>query len=115
MLQVVKSSTSIPSVTSESSNTEVPISTQLSTGQSAVTQSSAVQSSWHLQFNIPELDTFSGAVKDAVQTGVVTSVARREIIQVLRTYMTQHTTKPTSEQYVTVCQVDWKISEAERH
>ena len=68
------------------------------------TQSCAVQSSWHLQFNIPELGTFSGAVKKAVKTGIVTSVARREIVQVLRTYMTQHTRKPTSEQYITVCQ-----------
>ena len=104
MLQVGKSSTSIPSVTSESSNAELPISTQSPTVESTVTQSSTVQSTWHLEFDIPELDTFSGAVKDAVKTGVVTSMARREIIQVLRTYMTQHTTRPSSEQYVTVCQ-----------
>jgi len=93
-LQVLTSSTSAPPVTTESSLPEVPV----------VTQSLAIQSNWHLQFNIPELNTFSGAVKNAVKTGVVTGIARREIIQVLRTYITKYTVSPTSEQYVTVCQ-----------
>ena len=61
------------------------------------------QSEWHLSFFIPELRTFSYHVKKAVATGVVSSRARREIIQVLRTYITAHTVKPTSEQYKTVC------------
>lgn len=99
IFQVLTSSTSVPPVTSESS-----LPDELPNEVSQAIQSSAVQSSWHLQFNIPELGTFSGAVKDAVRTGVVTSIARREIVQVLRTYMTQYTRKPTSEQYVTVCQ-----------
>lgn len=98
ILQVLTSNTSAPPITTESSIPEIPVSTQ------SETQSSTVQSTWHLQFNIPELATFSGAVKNAVKTGVVTSIARREIIQVLRTYITQHTIRPTSEQYVTVCQ-----------
>lgn len=94
ILQVLTSSTSTPLVTTESSLPEVPVTTQ----------SSVVRSTWHLQFNIPELDTFSGAVKDAIKTGVVTSIARREIVQVLRTYITKETRYPTGEQYVTVCQ-----------
>ena len=35
--------------------------------------------SWHLQFEIPDLTNFSGIVKEAVRTGVVTGQARREI------------------------------------
>ena len=58
---------------------------------------------WHLEFNIPELSTFSDHVKEAVRTGVVTARARREIVQVLRTYVTAHTLYPKSEQYNTVC------------
>lgn len=58
---------------------------------------------WHLQFAIPELKSFSQHVKSAVDTDIVTGRARREIIQVLRTYMTTHTVYPTSEQYKTVC------------
>ena len=60
-------------------------------------------SDWHLQFAIPQLKSFSQHVKNAVDTGIVTGRARREIIQVLRTYMTAHTVYPTSEQYKTVC------------
>lgn len=60
-------------------------------------------SEWHLQFHIPDVSTFSACVQDAISTGIVTSKARREIIQVLRTYMIAYTIKPTSEQYTTVC------------
>ena len=38
-----------------------------------------------------------------MKTGVITAQARREINQVLRTYMMSHTIRPTSEQYNTVC------------
>ena len=34
---------------------------------------------------------------------MVTGIARREIVQVLRTYMLVYTTMPNSEQYNTVC------------
>ena len=106
IFQVLTSSTSVPPVTTESAlPDEVAIATQ----------SCAVQSSWHLQFNIPELGTFSGAVKKAVKTGIVTSVARREIVQVLRTYMTLHTRKPTSEQYISLPKIDRKTFKLERH
>lgn len=65
---------------------------------------SSLNQNWHLEFEIPDLSNFSGIVKEAVSTGVVTGQARREIIQVLRTYMTKHTIHPSSEHYVTVCQ-----------
>ena len=56
-----------------------------------------------MEFLIPELNTFSHHVQNAITTGIVTGKARREIIQVLCTYMTAHTIYPTSEQYKTVC------------
>lgn len=72
--------------------------------QDGVLDSSSVSDpQWHLSFKIPELKTFSSFVRDAVKTGVVSARARCEIVQVLRTYVTAHTIKPTSEQYTTVC------------
>ena len=64
---------------------------------------SRASSDWHDNFVIPELHTFSQHVKQAILTGVVTGRAKREITQVLRTYMTAHTLYPTSEQYTAVC------------
>lgn len=52
---------------------------------------------------IPEPCTFSGSVQTAVETGLISSKARRDIIQVLRTLILQHTRKPSSEQYTEVC------------
>lgn len=62
-----------------------------------------INSEWHVDFEIPDFHTFSSNVKEAVDSGVTTGIARREIIQVLRTYMLAHTTMPNSEQYNTVC------------
>ena len=59
---------------------------------------------WHLHFSIPSATSFSGCVQEAINTGVVTAKARKEIIQVLRTHMIVRTIYPTSEQYVSVCQ-----------
>lgn len=70
---------------------------------SSLTNPVPAQSDWHLTFIIPEVQTFSDYVKEAVSTGVISSRARREIIQVLRTYMTAYTVKPKSEQYKAVC------------
>ena len=61
------------------------------------------QSDWHVTFAILDLQTFSDHVREAVSTGIVTGRVRREIIQVLRTYITAHTVYPKSEQYKTVC------------
>jgi len=60
-------------------------------------------SEWHTSFLIPELQTFSHHVKDAIATGIIPGRARREIVQVLRTYITAHTITPNSDQYNTVC------------
>ena len=68
------------------------------------TTSTSVSPNWHLEFSIPELNTFSGIVQQTIKTGVVTGIARREIIQVLRTHILKYTVQPTSEQYITVCQ-----------
>lgn len=58
---------------------------------------------WHVGFVIPELDVFSTNVLKAINTGVVTGSARREIVQILRTYVLAHTCNPKSEHYNTVC------------
>ncbi|XP_065893226.1 uncharacterized protein [Dysidea avara] len=71
-------------------------------------------SNWHLNFTIPQLRTFSDAVKDAVRTGVTTFKARKEIIQVLRMYITAYTFYPKPEQYTTVYEAVTKVSGALR-
>lgn len=60
-------------------------------------------SEWHVRFSIPDLSSFSHHVKEAVTTGVITARARKEVNQVLRTYITAYTIRPSSEQYTTVC------------
>lgn len=61
-------------------------------------------SDWLSSFRIPERDSFSGSVHRAIDTGVITSKARREIVQVLRTLISMHTLYPVSEQYIAVSQ-----------
>ena len=61
---------------------------------------------WHVDFfnfRIENLLIFLHHVRNGVDTGIVMGMARREIIQILRTYMTAHTIYPISEQYKTVC------------
>ena len=95
--------TEVASTTVGASSSSLPsTSSNVSTAPS-VTSPMPAQSEWHLTFIIPELRTFSDHVKEAVSTGVVSSRARREIIQVLRTYVTAYTVKPKSEQYKAVC------------
>lgn len=61
-----------------------------------------VLSDWHLSFEVPEKETFSWAVQKAIETGVVCAKPRRDIIQVLRTLMLQHTKYPSSEEYTSI-------------
>ena len=61
-------------------------------------------SDWLQSFKIPERDSFSGSVQRAIDTGVVSSKARREIVQVLRTLISMHTLYPVSEEYIGVSQ-----------
>lgn len=65
--------------------------------------SSRSHDEWHIDFQIPELDVFSAYVVNAINTGVVTGGARREIVQVLRTYVLAYTSNLTSEHYNTIC------------
>ncbi len=58
---------------------------------------------WQKSFKIPNRESFSGSVQAAIDSGVVSSRARREIVQTLRTLMLQHTKYPTSDQYNAVC------------
>lgn len=60
---------------------------------------------WHHTFQIPNRGSFSGCVQKAIDTGVVSARARREIVQMIRSLMLQHTKYPTSEQYNTVCEM----------
>ena len=74
--------------------------------QPCVPRSQATSTScsrWHHSFSIPDLHSFSPFVKDAIDNGIVTGRAKREIIQVLRTYITAFTMYPAPEQYTTVC------------
>ena len=48
---------------------------------------------------IPDKRTYSGSVQKAIETGVVTSKARRDMVTVLRTLMLQHTTMPDGLHY----------------
>ena len=52
---------------------------------------------------IPDKRTYSGTVQ-AIETGVITSKARRDMVTVLRTLMLQHTTMPDSIHYNAVCE-----------
>ena len=61
-------------------------------------------SDWLQSFKIPERDSFTGSVQHAIDTGVVSSKARCEIVQVLRTLISMHTLYPVSEQYIAVSQ-----------
>ena len=68
-----------------------------------IPESPSANKEWHIGFLIPDLDVFSAQVLQAINTGVVTSSARREIVQVLRTYVLAHTCNPKSEHYNAVC------------
>ena len=66
--------------------------------------SAAKSPDWHLTFSIPDMGTFSKSVRMAISTGVITDKARKQIVQVLRTYITKYTLYPSPEQYTAVCQ-----------
>lgn len=57
---------------------------------------------WVFSFEIPDRHTFSGSVQKALDTGVVCSKARRDIIQILRTLVLQFTRYPKPDEYNTV-------------
>ena len=59
---------------------------------------------WHISFQLPAKNTFSWSVQKAIDTGVISSKARREIVQVLRTLISRYTKYPTSDQYTIICQ-----------
>ena len=48
-------------------------------------------SMWHHTLKIPDRSAFSGSVQKAIDTGVVSAKARREINQTLHTLALQHT------------------------
>ena len=66
-------------------------------------QEATSTSDCHLYFNISNANLFSSRVQQAINTGIVTSKARRKNNSSLRTHMIVHTIMPTSEQYVAVC------------
>ena len=59
---------------------------------------------WHRTFQIPNRETFSQCVQKSFDTGIVSACARKEIVQMLRSLVLQHTKYPTSEQYNTICE-----------
>lgn len=66
--------------------------------QESVSTSSG-SSEWHLNFQIPEQDSFSESVKQAIDSGEISSKGRREFVQALCTHISVFTAYPTSEQY----------------
>ena len=80
-------------------------SSSSSTGSPANQPQPTTSTDWHLSFSIPDMESFSKSVRVAVTTGVITDRARKEIIQVLRTYITKHTVYPSPAQYSSVCQL----------
>ena len=46
---------------------------------------------WHHTFEISDHSAFSGSVQKAIDTGIVSAKAHREINQTLRTLSLQHT------------------------
>ena len=97
--QCSTSSAEESSVTMLERSTSNPVVTNSTTEHNTTTN----YSEWHISFTIPDLRSFSHHVKEAVTTGVITARARKEINQILRTYITAYTTQPSSEQYTTVC------------
>lgn len=59
---------------------------------------------WHETFIIPQRTSFSVAVQQSIDTGVISSKARSEIIRVLQTLVLQHTQYPNHNQYESVCE-----------
>ena len=49
-----------------------------------------------MEFLIPELNTFSHHARNAITTSIVTGKARREIIEVLRTYIAPSIQHPSN-------------------
>ena len=47
-------------------------------------------SKWHHTFQIPDRETFSGCVQKSIDTGIVSTHARQEIVQMLRTHDSAH-------------------------
>lgn len=75
---------------------------QAASASGAAQQLKQTDGNWHRLFKIPEKHTFSGSVQTSITTGVSCSKSRREISQVLRTLILQHTRQPTSEQYTEI-------------
>ena len=72
--------------------------------ESQVESENATESTnnWHLKFEIPKFLSCNESVRKSIKTGIVSSKARRDIIQTLRTLIVQKTKFPNSVQYVTV-------------
>lgn len=87
----------------ESRRNDRPLDRETLSSEIVISPARSVNSEWHVDFVIPNFHTFSSHVKEATDTGIITGIARREIIQVLRTYISVHTITPNSEQYNTVC------------
>ena len=83
-------------------NEPIPSTSSAKVDTNIYSTSTSLPSNCHLEFKIPELDTFSGIVQQIIKTAVVTGTAKREIIQVLRIHVLVHTVHPISEQYITV-------------
>ena len=56
-------------------------------------------SNWHISFEIASPGCFSGSVQRAIETGLISSKARREIVQTLHTLCLQHSRYMHNDNY----------------
>ena len=57
---------------------------------------------WRHTFEIPDHNAFSGSVQKAIDTGIVSAKARREINQTLRTLSLQHARYHTVHNFIVI-------------
>ena len=58
---------------------------------------------WHVSFRIPLLNALSERTIDAIHTAIITKAVRTEIVQTIATLITNHTKRPSPEQYTHIC------------
>lgn len=72
--------------------------------QKNVVLSSIQDPNWHLNFILPEKTTLGYSVSRAIETGVVTTTAKRRLVDVISRCILVHTMAPSKQQYNHVCQ-----------
>lgn len=80
-----------------------PIVLLINTQSPSSSDVSVTTSTWLHTFKIPE--SFSRATMEAMERGVIKKGARTDIINMVAFKVFEHTSRPTSEEYTTVCRM----------